>query len=52
MIFNVKQHFEGFDKELRTSKDDIENINNRIKVITKIINQSYWNRTLSMNINY
>lgn len=43
MIFNVKQHFEGFDKELRTSKDDIENINNRIKVITKIINQSYWN---------
>lgn len=41
--FDVSKHFNQFEKNLRTSDDNIDKIEQRTKTITKIINQSYWN---------
>lgn len=41
--FDVIEHFKAFEKNLRTSEDDVNTISNRVKVITKIINKAYWN---------
>ena len=41
--FDIKAHFNQFEKNLRTSDDNIRKIAQRTKTITKIINQSYWN---------
>ena len=41
--FDVIEHFKTFEKNLRTSDDDVKTISERVKVITKIINKSYWN---------
>lgn len=40
--FDVTRHFKEFEKNLRTSENNVTKINNRVKVITKIINQAYW----------
>lgn len=40
--FDVTRHFKEFEKNLRTSENNVTKINNKVKVITKIINQAYW----------
>lgn len=40
--FDVTRHFKEFEKNLRTSENDVAKINSRVKKITKIINQAYW----------
>lgn len=40
--FNVTKYFKRFDKKLRTSERNEEKISNRMKKITGIINQAYW----------
>lgn len=43
--FNVVEHFNKFEKNLRTSESNVEKIECRVKTITKIINQAYWENT-------
>ncbi len=48
--FGVTEHFKEFEKDLRTSENDVMKIRNRIKVITQIINQKYWqNESVSLH---
>lgn len=41
--FDVIGFFKCFEKNLRTSEDNVNTISDRVKVITKIINKAYWN---------
>lgn len=47
--FDTIEHFKIFERNLRTSQEDINKINERVKVITKIINQAYWEQDSETN---